>query len=155
MALAPWGALGGGQFKTAEQRKSQEGRKSQPTEAQLRVSEKLDAVAKRLNTQITSVALAYVMHKTTYVFPIVGGRTIEHLKGNIEALKLHLTEADIDEIDSAYPFELGFPINLLGKPSQPSDVALLHMTAHFDYVPLPKVSLQQRARTEKSQKLTL
>lgn len=30
--------------------------------------------------------LAYVMHKTPNVFPIVGGRRIEHLKGNIEAL---------------------------------------------------------------------
>lgn len=84
------------------------------------------------------------MHKTTYVFPIIGGRKIEHLKGNIEALRLYLTQADIDEIDSAYPFEIGFPMEMLGGPSAPSNVALLHIVAHVDHVPLSKVSLQQR-----------
>ncbi|MES2481469.1 MAG: aldo/keto reductase, partial [Pseudomonadota bacterium] len=39
-----------------------------------------EAIAKKKNTQITSVALAYVMHKAPHVFPIVGGRTVGHLK---------------------------------------------------------------------------
>ena len=35
------------------------------------------------------VAIAYVMQKTTHVFPIVGGRKVEQLEGNIEALHVH------------------------------------------------------------------
>lgn len=142
MALAPWGALGSGMFKTAEQRASNQGRQVKPNKDQIKVIEKLEAIAKRLNTQLTSVALAYVMHKSPYVFPIVGGRNIEHLKGNIEALKLHLTDADIDEIESAAPFDLGFPSNMLysgRKTADPLDIAMHRNSGVFDYVPLPKV----------------
>jgi diketogulonate reductase-like aldo/keto reductase len=142
MALAPWGVLGSGMFKTAEQRASNQGRQVKPSEDQIKVRDKLEVIAKRLNTQLTSVALAYVMHKSPYVFPIVGGRNIEHLKGNIEALKLHLTDAHIEEIESAAPFDLGFPSNMLygsGKTANPLDVAMHRNSGVFDYVPLPKV----------------
>lgn len=61
MALAPWGALGGGNFKTEEQRKSQEGRKlGGPSEAAIKISKVLENIGKKKNAQITSVALAYV-----------------------------------------------------------------------------------------------
>lgn len=33
---------------------------------------------------LPTVALAYVMHKAPYVFAVVGGRKIEHLKANID-----------------------------------------------------------------------
>ena len=53
------------------------------------------------------------MHKTANVFPIVGGRKVDHLKGNIAALSIKLTPEDIEEIDDAYPFDHGFPLNFL------------------------------------------
>lgn len=62
---------------------------------------------------ITSVALAYVMHKSPYVFPIVGGRKISHLEGNIQALSLGLMPEEIQQIDAAYGFDMGFPHNFL------------------------------------------
>ena len=55
------------------------------------------------------VAIAYVMHKTPYVFPIIGGRKIEHLKQNIRALDVSLSSEQIQRIDSAKPFDPGFP----------------------------------------------
>jgi aryl-alcohol dehydrogenase-like predicted oxidoreductase len=109
MGLAPWGALGGGAFKTDEQRKSEEGRKVPASENQIKVSKALEAIAHRKGTIITSVALAYVLHKAPYVFPIVGGRSVDHLKANIAALSLELSEEDINEIDGAVPFDIGFP----------------------------------------------
>ncbi|KAF8529592.1 hypothetical protein BU17DRAFT_36660, partial [Hysterangium stoloniferum] len=42
---------------------------------------------------ITVVAIAYVIHKAPYVFPIVSGRKIEHLQANIEALDLTSTSS--------------------------------------------------------------
>jgi aryl-alcohol dehydrogenase-like predicted oxidoreductase len=142
MGLAPWGALGGGAFKNAEQRKAAEGRQVKPTEKQIKISDALETVAKRKNTIITSVALAYVMHKTPYVFPIVGGRTVDHLKQNIEALNLDLTDKDLDEIDSAWEFDPGFPSSMLQAEHnirKPNDIWLLGMGGTYDYVELPKV----------------
>ncbi|KAI1399502.1 norsolorinic acid reductase [Hypoxylon fuscum] len=142
MSLAPWGALGGGKFKTEEQRQnSGSGRSSDPTEAEIKVSKALEAVARRKNTIITSVAQAYVTHKAPYVFPIVGGRTKEHLKGNIEALTLQLDDDDIKEIEGATPFDLGFPGHFLfgGKiPDNNANVWLLSMGGLTDYVAEPK-----------------
>lgn len=137
MGLAPWGALGSGAFKSAEQRKAQEGRQIQASDEEIRVSEVLERIAKRRSSEITSIALAYVMHKTPYVFPIVGGRKVDHLKGNIEALKLHLSKEDIEEIEIAVPFDLGFPSAFLYQtPKHVNDVWLLNMGGNFDYVPL-------------------
>lgn len=117
MGLAPWGALGGGNFKSDEQRKSQEGRKmGEASEAAIKISKVLERIAKNHKAEITSVALAYVMQKTPYVFPIVGGRKLEHLKGNIAGLSLDLSETDMKDIEEANPFDIGFPMNFLGGP---------------------------------------
>lgn len=116
MAMAPWGALGGGLFKTEEELEKSKGEGRQaggPSEQTRAVSATLNKIAKAKDIGITGVALRYVMHKSPYVFPIVGGRKIEHLKGNIEALKIELTDEEVDEIDKAVPFDIGFPMNML------------------------------------------
>ncbi|KAF2101325.1 Aldo/keto reductase [Rhizodiscina lignyota] len=114
MALAPWGVLGGGLFKTEEQLKQQEGRKGRtPSEAQKKVSKALEEIAKSKGTIMTSVAFAYVIYKYPYVFPICGGRNVKHLEGNIAALELKLSKEDIKAIESAVPFDRGFPYSML------------------------------------------
>jgi aryl-alcohol dehydrogenase-like predicted oxidoreductase len=112
MGLAPWGALGGGNFKTKEQLKSEDRRKFRPqSENQEKLSAVLEGIANKRGTILTSIALAYVMHKTPYVFPISGCRKVSYLKANIEALSLKLTDEEIDEIENAVPFDLGFPMS--------------------------------------------
>ncbi|KAK4124487.1 Aldo/keto reductase [Parathielavia appendiculata] len=144
MALAPWGALGAGKFKTEAQRQTakKEGRAVEASPAEIQVSRALEAVAQRKNTLVTSVALAYVSAKAPYVFPIVGCRTLDHLKGNIEALYLKLSKEDIDEIESAAPFDLGFPLTLLyggnKAPEVPGAVWVLAMGGTLDHVPESK-----------------
>jgi len=49
------------------------------------------------------------MHKTPYVFPIIGGRKVEHLMDNIEALDIVLTHEQIQYLESAVSFDPGFP----------------------------------------------
>ena len=141
MGLAPWGSLGGGNFKTKKQREAMkgEGRNLGPaSENQVKLTDALEKIADRKSTAITSVALAYVMHKAPYVFPIVGGRKIEHLKGNIEALGLELSDEDMAEIDGAAPFDVGFPLNFLsrkpGGAKGPGDLWLMAAAGNFDYV---------------------
>lgn len=59
-----------------------------------------------------TVAIAYLMHKTPYVFPIVGGRKPEQLQQNIEALNVALSKEQIAFLDEASPFNPGFPYNI-------------------------------------------
>ena len=53
------------------------------------------------------------MQKVPYVSPIVGGRKVEHLHANIEALDVALTEEHIKKIEDASPLKLGFPYELI------------------------------------------
>jgi aryl-alcohol dehydrogenase-like predicted oxidoreductase len=136
MAVAPWGVLGMGYFKTTAQLEAAEGRDlSYPNPNAQVVSQVLETIAERKSTIITSVALAYIMHKAPYVFPICGGRKIEHLKGNIDALALELSEEEIQEIEAAAPFDLGFPFSVIG--TRPEEARLTNSRGTFDYVKLP------------------
>lgn len=142
MGLAPWGALGSGMFKTEEQRqKGDQARAVNPKDHEVKISRALEAVAKRKNTIITSIAQAYVTSKAPYVFPIIGGRTVAHLKGNIEALNIKLSDEDIKEIEDAAAFDIGFPNTMIyGEklPDHPGKVWLLAMGGTIDHVPEPK-----------------
>ena len=60
-----------------------------------------------------AVAIAYVLHKTTFVFPIIGGRKVENLVENIEALDIALTDEHLKFLDSIAPLDLGFPHNMI------------------------------------------
>ena len=146
MALAPWGSLGRGMFMSPEEyeKKSEGRRMAVQSENVKKVSATLDKLAKEKGTLITSIALAYVRYKSPYVFPIVGGRKIEHLKSNIEALSIELSDKEIDEIDGAAPFEHGFPLNFIfeygGGPKydmrmEPGDIFLLKQSSNLDTVP--------------------
>ncbi|KAF2145399.1 uncharacterized protein K452DRAFT_119511 [Aplosporella prunicola CBS 121167] len=124
MALAPWGALGSGKFQSKrqieERKKRGEGLRSmggsEQTEDEVRISEALGKVAEEHGVEsVTAVALAYVMAKAPYVFPIVGGRKVEQLQDNIQALKIKLTSEQVQYLESVKPFDIGFPLNFIGE----------------------------------------
>ena len=83
------------------------------TEDEKKMSHALEKVAKEVGLDadlgIPAVAIAYVLQKTPYVFPIIGGRKVEHLMANIEALKISLTEEQVRYLESIISFEPGFP----------------------------------------------
>ncbi|EXK27417.1 hypothetical protein FOXG_02647 [Fusarium oxysporum f. sp. lycopersici 4287] len=115
MAFAAWGAMGGGAFRSEQDRKAVAARSAGLVNdpVYIKVSRALEQVAKRKSASITQVALAYVMQKTPYVFPVIGGRKVEHLESNIGALRICLHQEDLDEIDDANTFDLGFPMGFL------------------------------------------
>ena len=53
------------------------------------------------------------MQKVPYVFPIIGGRKVEHLYSNLECLDIVLTEEHFKKIEDSVPFEVGFPMDLM------------------------------------------
>ena len=78
------------------------------------MSRALEKVAKEVGTDhITAVAIAYLMQKTPYVFPIIGGRKVEHLNANIEALKISLSKEQIEYLEDIIPFNPGFPTTMI------------------------------------------
>ncbi|KXH58939.1 aldo/keto reductase [Colletotrichum salicis] len=124
MALCPWDVLGSGKFQSKkaleERKKAGEGLRSfvstgEQTEMEVKMSEALEKVAGEHGTEsVTAIALAYVRSKAPNVIPIVGGRKVEHLKANIDALKIKLTDEQIAFLESVKPFDVGFPGNFLG-----------------------------------------
>ncbi|KAF3400187.1 putative aryl-alcohol dehydrogenase AAD14 [Penicillium rolfsii] len=150
MALAPWDVLGSGHFQTAKQiearKASGEGLRSvmgaDQTEDERRISEALATVAAEHGIEsVTAIALAYVMCKSPNVFPIVGGRKIEHLHDNIQALSIRLTEKQIQFLESATEFDIGFPGNFIGRDPATTDGKssfLAQTGGYIDYVMAPK-----------------
>ncbi|KAI0066964.1 Aldo/keto reductase [Artomyces pyxidatus] len=148
LALAPWGVLAGGKIRTdeEEERRRQTGEKGRQlfgpnwerTDSEKKVCKALEDVAKEVGVQsITAVAIAYLLHKTPYVFPIVGGRKVEQLRENIVALDIALTPAHIKHIEDATPFDYGFPYSIVGDGT--TDGFIAKTVAHFDRVPVPQV----------------
>ncbi|GAB7359060.1 hypothetical protein MBLNU230_g5132t1 [Neophaeotheca triangularis] len=125
MAIAPWDAIGGGKFQSKkamdERKKNNEGLRSmmgngEQSEQEVKMSEALAKVAGEHGIEsVTAVALAWIMTKAPHVFPLVGGRKVEHLNDNIQALKIKLTPAQIEHLESVKPFEPGFPNNFIGE----------------------------------------
>ncbi|KAL3437235.1 NADP-dependent oxidoreductase domain-containing protein [Aspergillus tetrazonus] len=132
MALAPWDVIGGGRFQSTkaleERRKAGEGLRSllgpsEQTPDEARMSEALGKVAAEHGIEsVTAVALAYVLQKVPNVFPIVGGRKVEHLSDNIQALKIKLTPEQMAYLESVRPLDLGFPHDMIGTDPKVSGV---------------------------------
>ncbi|CAL1714333.1 unnamed protein product [Somion occarium] len=128
MALAPWNVLAGGKIRTdaEEQRRRESGEKGrmilspnwERTADERKVCLALEKVAAEVGAKsITSVAIAYVMQKVPYVFPIIGGRKVEHLHQNLEAMEIALSPEHIRYLESILPFDLGFPYSEFGNGS--------------------------------------
>ena len=123
MAIAPFQSVGGGKFQSMKQMeeraKSKEELRSMfgsaQTEEEAKISEALDNVAHEHGIESpTAVALAYVMCKAPNVFPIVGGRKVEQLMDNIQALKIILSQKQIEYLESVVPFDPGFLASFIG-----------------------------------------
>ncbi|KLO07372.1 Aldo/keto reductase [Schizopora paradoxa] len=146
LAIAPWNVVGAGRLRTdeEEERRRQTGEKGRTafgpewerTEDEKKMSRALEKIAKEVGTQyVTAVAIAYVMQKTTHVFPIIGGRKVEHLMANIEALNIALSEEQIKELEAFIPFNSGFPHNFIGDGTFSPSFGLLN-AAVMDRQPL-------------------
>ncbi|KAG9315934.1 NADP-dependent oxidoreductase domain-containing protein [Chiua virens] len=129
MALAPWGVLAGGKLRSdeEEERRAQSGENGRTlftagwkrNDQERAMSAALDKVAKEVGAKhLTAVAIAYVMQKTPYVFPVIGGRKVEQLEANLEALEIALTPEHIKYLESAVPFDPGFPTSMIGDGNE-------------------------------------
>ena len=139
-------------FKAREEKP--EGRNLIPlSERDKQISAHLEGIADKKSVPLLGVALAYVIQKAPHVFPIVGGRRVEHIKGSIDALVISLTEEEIEDVEAAYEFDHGFPHTFLSgtlikgetpkTADRPDDAFLTKTLGTFDWV-------QQSAATRPS-----
>jgi len=150
MGVAPWGVIGQGKFRTKaqlEERLKQGdmrwGAKGLTHEEEA-MSAALEKVAEEVGQpeKLANVAIAYVMSKQAYVFPIVGGSKKKYLQENIEALKIRLTQEQLDFLDQAIEFKPGFPHDFIGPDpaliNGESRNFLLNSAARLHFVTAPK-----------------
>ncbi|KAL4987989.1 putative sterigmatocystin biosynthesis dehydrogenase stcV [Aspergillus falconensis] len=147
LALAPWGALGRGQFKSAEEFQQEGTRNMGPQEEKHRLmGAKLAEVGQRKGVAVAAIALAYLLHKAPYVFPVIGCRTVEQLETNITSLGVELTDEEIYDIEDTTPFDVGFPMAFLFETPQQkyrSDMTTRHIwqvtcNTRIESVPKPR-----------------
>lgn len=84
---------------------------------------------------VTAVALAYVMSKAGRVFPLVGGRKVEHLRDNVRALRLELTADQVARLEAVRPFDPGFPHNFI--PQDPNVTGSSFLIARTNAMKFP------------------
>ncbi|KAJ6618707.1 Aldo/keto reductase [Mycena sp. CBHHK59/15] len=147
MALAPWDVLHTGRLRTDAQddaRKaagdkarrgfSQDGGWER-TEDEIKMSRALEHVAEQVGAKtIQAVAIAYMMHKTPYVFPVLGGRSIENMHNNSEAIEITLSQEQMEYLENVLPFDLGFPNWMIGDGTH--EHIILRQTARLQKWPL-------------------
>ena len=122
MAIAPWSVLAGGKLRSDEEEERRaksgdvgrfEGHEWRRNEKEKAMSAALDKVAKEVGAKhLTAVAIAYLMQKAPYVFPIVGCSKVEQLQANVEALEIVLSPEHIKYLEGVSPFDPGFPVSL-------------------------------------------
>ncbi|KAJ3811850.1 aryl-alcohol dehydrogenase [Lentinula aff. lateritia] len=108
------------------------------TPDEVKVCDGLEKLAAEIGVKnISALAIAYVLHKAPYMFPIIGGRKVEHLQSNLEALEISLSKEQMDYLDNLKVFDKGYPLNALGDPSgYPRPVQTI---ATIDAIPVASV----------------
>ncbi|MGW8742282.1 aldo/keto reductase [Streptomyces sp. NPDC055794] len=131
LGVVPYSPLGGGVLTgkysradlTAQDGASDEGssRKSfnlalgTVTERNLAIADVVKEVAAELGRTPAQVGLAWTLRKPGVTAPVIGARTPEQLEGNLGALEVELTAAQLARLDEAGRIELGFPHDMLAS----------------------------------------
>ncbi|POY71518.1 hypothetical protein BMF94_5439 [Rhodotorula taiwanensis] len=154
LALAPWDAIASGRLlsKKALEARKQSGEAmrrggGEQSDLERKYSEVLEEIGKEHDCDsVTAIALACecAQGNTPNVFPLIGGRKVEHLHDNIKSLTIKLTAEQIQKIDAVQEFEHGFPHNFCG--TDPTMVpneglpknSLLGSSGTLDILPGPK-----------------
>lgn len=117
MAIVPWASLGGGQLISSKQREeAAKDAGARPvaysqSEHDIKVCDAIEKISDNRECSFQAVALAYLYAQSTYVFPIVGVQTVEHVKAMNDSLRIKLTDDEVKEIQMAKPFNPQFPVD--------------------------------------------
>ncbi len=88
------------------------------TERNFAVIDTLRAIATAHETTPAAVALAWLLSRPETSSIILGARTTEQLAGNLAALSVNLTPADLQQLGAVSTMDWGYPYSMIGR-SQP------------------------------------
>ena len=80
-----------------------------------RTLEAVKAIASEKQTTPSAVSLAWLLAKPTVTSVIFGARSVAQLDENLKAAEVQLSAADVQRLDDASAFELGYPYKFLGN----------------------------------------
>ena len=124
MAVAPWSPLGQGALTgkflddsaDADSRLKKDSNRRNSKYQNDRVTKIAQAtvdVAKSKGVSPSQVAIAWLLHQPGVTSPIIGARTMDHLKDNLDAVSVDLTADDLAKLDEVSKVEPGFPHDFL------------------------------------------
>jgi aryl-alcohol dehydrogenase-like predicted oxidoreductase len=126
LGILPWSPLAGG-FLTGKYAKNQpapagtrlekwqDRYASFDTERNWRILDAVRAVAAELEASPSQVSLSWLLHKSTVSSVIFGARTVEQLRDNFKAAELKLSAAQVERLDEASGFDLGYPYDFMKR----------------------------------------
>jgi len=124
LAVTPWGAIGGGiltgKYSKAKSeattwRYSDDERPDRINDRSLAIADEVVAIAKETGCSPAQVAVNWVRQQAGLMIPIVGARTNEQLRQNLECLDHSLSDEHLRRLDEISRIELGFPHDFLSK----------------------------------------
>jgi aryl-alcohol dehydrogenase-like predicted oxidoreductase len=80
-----------------------------------RTLDAVSTIAKERQTTPAAVALAWLLAKPTVTSVIFGARSIEQLDDNLKAADVKLSAEDVQKLDDASAFELGYPYKFIAN----------------------------------------
>jgi aryl-alcohol dehydrogenase-like predicted oxidoreductase len=116
MGVMPWSPLKGGRLSGKYSRNGSgpvDSRRQAvtggPTEEDWVVIDALEAVAAEVGATAAAVAIAWVQNRPGIASTLIGARTLAHLRDNLAALDVSLSDAQIATLDAASTPTLDFP----------------------------------------------
>ena len=122
MSILAWSPLGGGILSGKYNDKNPKNARITPDgewsfllqERSLEIAEVVNRIAKSIDCSPAQVALNWIRQKKC--IPILGVRTAEQIKENLDCLEFTLSEEDIQKLDEISTIELGYPHDFLNSP---------------------------------------
>ena len=126
LGVLPWSPLAGGFLsgKYAEEPAAASGRAPRQVEGTLRgfdtdrgwrILDAVNALAREKQTTPAAVALAWLLAKPAVTSVIFGARSVEQLDDNLKAADVTLSIDDVQRLDDASAFELGYPYKFIAN----------------------------------------
>ncbi|MCH7723838.1 MAG: aldo/keto reductase [Bacteroidetes bacterium] len=119
MAVTPWAVLGGGILSGKyNKNKDEEGRAKiykSINDDNLRIAAEVIKAADEIGKTPSQVALNWVRQQPGVIIPIIGAKTEEQLKDNLECLNFTLSEKHMNQLSEASKIDMGFPHDFLAS----------------------------------------
>jgi len=129
LTIMAWGPLGGGflsgKYRPGKEppamgarlvevkKNEEEAWERRAIERNFRILEVVDEIAKRRKVVQAQVALAWLLKKG--VIPIIGARTLDQLKVNLNSVELKISKEDVERLDKASYLEIGYPYRFISE----------------------------------------